>query len=72
VGVVETSEIMGKVKGMLAQWVDLDASHSTSPSSFETEAAVSPAPAEEALADDGGGMSQGECAGPEGCEIVWD
>ncbi len=65
---------MGQVKGMLAQWVgdSLDASYETSPSSSETEAAASPAPAEEAPAEEGGGMSQGDCAGPEGCEIVWD
>jgi hypothetical protein len=72
---------MGKVKNMVAQWADdglvLDTSYDISPSSSKTEAAASPAPAEEAPAEeapaeDGGGMSQGECAGPEGCEIVWD
>ncbi len=72
---------MGKVKSMLTQWVGdslspLDASYETSPSSSETEATASSAPAEEAPVEeapaDDGGMSQGECAGPEGCEIVWD
>jgi hypothetical protein len=68
---------MGKVKDMLTPWVSvndsvtLEASTASLPPS-EIETTASPASAEEAPPEDVGGMSQGECAGPEGCEIVWD
>ena len=63
---------MGKVKDMLIPWVSVNDGVTLDASTSETETAASSASAEEAPPEDVGGMSQGECAGPEGCEIVWD
>jgi thiol-disulfide isomerase/thioredoxin len=79
VGLAEASEIMSEVKGMLAPFVgdslapqepsnDSSQTPAPEPAQAQAEAPPAPAPAEE----EGGGMSQGDCAGPEGCEIVWD
>lgn len=77
VGVAETAEIMSGVKGMLAPWIGDALTQEPSDDAVQPSdiapapSDVAPAPAR-AQAEDEGGMSPGDCAGPEGCEIVWD